>query len=365
MEKQYVGLDVHKEHVSMAVVDRHGKVVKEAKFLNDIKSLDHFLGGMQPETEFALEACGFYEPIYDWIDDRGYNVTLAHPLKVKAIASAKIKTDTIDARTLAQLKRVDLLPESYVPPKHVREIRSIVRHRASMVRQRAHIKHCVHAVLHREGIKQPFSDLFGKAGLVWLKQVPLKFSSRSSVDNYLAIYSAMTEKIELTSIQIQGLVNANPNVQRLTSMPGIGAYSALLIATEIGDVNRFPSADKLCAYAGLVPSVYQSARTLRRGHITKEGNKLLRWILVEAAQKASQHDPHLSRQYNKLKARMGANKAKVAIARKMLCYIFVMLTKGKSYTSIETIKPEGKKKFGHARVWHVPLDVPSTPCTLV
>jgi transposase len=366
VEKMYVGLDVHKETISMAVVDSQGKVMKEAKFLNSLQSLDRFLSGMPSGTEFALEACGFYEPIYDWIDDRGYSVTLAHPLKVKAIASAKIKTDTIDARTLAQLKRVDLLPASFVPPKHVREVRSIVRHRASMVRQRSHIKHCVHAVLHREGIKQPFSDLFGKAGIEWLKKVPLKLCDRFSVDNYLAIHNAMSEKIGLVSIQIDGLVNANPNVARLTTMPGIGTYSALLIATEIGDVHRFPSADKLCAYAGLVPSVYQSARTVRRGHITKEGNRLLRWILVEAAQKAGEHDAHLSRIYNRLKSRLGKNKAKVAIARKMLCYIFVMLTKGKKYTDIETIKPESKKMLGHARVSHVPLVMPnSMPCTSV
>lgn len=350
----YVGLDVHKEKINMAVVDSQGKVIREAKFLNNLQALDHFLGGMEQGTEFALEACGFYEPIYDWIDDRGHNVTLAHPLKVKAIASAKIKTDIIDARTLAQLKRVNLLPESYVPPKHVREVRGIVRHRASMVRQRAHIKHCIHAVLHREGIQQPFSDLFGKAGIEWLKKVPLKYANRLSVDNYLAIHNAMTEKIELASAQIEGLVNANPNVARLTSMPGIGAYSALLITTELGDINRFPSADKLCSYAGLVPSVYQSARTLRRGHITKEGNKLLRWIMVEAAQKAGEHDPHLSRIYNKLTNRLGKNKAKVAIARKMLCYAYIMLTENREYRTL-SVNSNGENKPSNARVSHVPM----------
>lgn len=355
MEKIYVGLDVHKEHINMAVINSHGTVVREAKFLNNLQALDQYLGAMDQGTEFALEACGFYEPIYDWIDDRGHNVTLAHPLKVKAIASAKIKTDTIDARTLAQLKRVDLLPASYVPPKHVREVRSIVRHRASMVRQRSHIKHCIHAVLHREGIQQPFSDLFGKAGIEWLKKVPLKLSNRLSVDNYLAIHAAMTEKIGLVSIQIDGLVNANPNVKRLTTMPGIGTYSALLIATEIGDVHRFPSADKLCAYAGLVPSVYQSARTMRRGHITKQGNKLLRWILVEATQKAGEHDPHLSRIYNKLKTRLGKNKAKVAIARKMLCYTYIMLTENREYHTLSVNSNSEKKQSCNARGRHVPM----------
>ena len=197
----YVGLDVHKEHINAAVVDSKGRVLKEVKFMNNTDALDHFLSGLNEQTEFALEACGFYEPIYDWIDDRGYGVTLAHPLKVRMIADAKIKTDKIDAKTLAQLKRVDLLPKSYVPEKHVREIRGIVRHRASMVRQRAKIKHCVHAVLHREGIQQPFSDLFGKAGIEWLKHIEVKYNSRLAIDNYMAIHESMTQKIDETTLK--------------------------------------------------------------------------------------------------------------------------------------------------------------------
>lgn len=339
----YAGLDVHKEFINAAVVNSRGKIVKEAKFLNSPQALDAFLSGLDGKPEFALEACGFYEPVYDWIDDRGYGVTLTHPKKVKAIASAKIKTDVIDARTIAQLKRVDLLPEAYVPPKHVREVRNIVRHRASLVRQRANIKRCVHSILHKEGIKQPFSDLFGKAGIQWLKRLDLKYSNRLAVDNFLAVYNSMTEKIQVATDTIEAIVKANPDVERLTTMPGIGKYSALLITAELGDINRFPTSAKLCSYAGLVPSVYQSARTLRRGHITKEGNKLLRWIIIQCAHKAVVSDKHLSQRYKKLERRLGANKAIVSIARKMLCYIYVMLTKSKEYTRIESLT-RGEKK---------------------
>jgi transposase len=339
----YAGLDVHKEHINAAVVDSKGKIVKEAKFMNTPEALDGFLAGMDKNTEFALEACGFYEPVYDWIDDRGYGVTLTHPKKVKAIASAKIKTDVIDARTIAQLKRVNLLPESYVPPKHIREIRSIVRHRASLVRQRANIKRCVHSILHKEGIKQPFSDLFGKAGMEWLKQLDLQYSNRLAVDNFLAVYNTMTEKIRLATDNIEAIAEASPGVKRLTTMPGIGKYSALLIATEIGDIKRFPTSAKLCSYAGIVPSVYQSARTLRRGHITKEGNKLLRWILIQCAHKAVVSDKHLSERYKKLERRLGANKAIVSIARKMLCYAYIMLTEKREYHTLGVISG-GKNK---------------------
>lgn len=333
----YAGLDVHKEHINAAVVDNSGNIVREAKFMNSPQALDAFLSGMDRNTEFALEACGFYEPVYDWIDDRGFGVTLCHPKKVKAIASAKIKTDVIDARTIAQLKRVDLLPESYVPPKHIREIRGIVRHRASMTRQMGNIKRSVHSVLHRNGVIQPFSDLFGKAGLKWLKELELPYSSKLAVDNYLAIFGTMSQKIDETTLNIESVVNANPEVKKLTEMPGIGEYAALLITTEIGEAHRFPNSDKLCSYAGLVPSVYQSARTLRRGHITKEGNKLLRWILVQCAHAAVRSDKFLGKKYRKLENRMGSNRALVAIARKMLCYTYVMLTKGKRYNEIESL----------------------------
>lgn len=340
----YVGLDVHKQSINAAVVNSRGKIIREEKFMNSPQALDAFISGMNRDTEFALEACGFYEPVYDWIDDRGYGVTLTHPKKVKAIASAKIKTDVIDARIIAQLKRCDLLPESYVPPKHVREVRNIVRHKASLVRQRANLKRCVHSILHKEGIKQPFSDLFGKAGTEWLKKIDLKYSNRLAVDNFLAVYTIMTEKIQTATDNIDAIVKASPDVERLTSMPGIGSYSALLITAELGDINRFSNSSKLCSYAGLVPCVYQSARTLRRGHITKEGNKLLRWIIIQCAHKAVVSDKHLKKRYEKLKKRLGANKAIVSIARKMLCYIYIMLTEKKEYHTLSVISNQGEKQ---------------------
>lgn len=334
---KYVGLDVHKEFVQAAVIDSKGKKIRDVKFLNTPEALDSFVGSINGAVEFAMEACGMYEPVYDWIDDRGYGVTLAHPKKVKAIASAKIKNDVIDANTLAQLKRVDLLPESYVPPKHIREVRNIVRHRAALVRHRSRIKHCVHGILLKEGVKQPFTDLFGKAGTEWLKELELKYSNRMGIDNYLAILDSINAKIQVATDNIEGLVKANPDVNRLTTMPGIGVYSALLIASEIGDVHRFPNSMKLCSYAGIVPSLHQSARLLRRGHITKEGNKLLRWIIIQCAHRAVVSDPHLAKKYDKLKRKKGGNVAIVAIARKMLTYIYVMLTKRKEYTEIESI----------------------------
>lgn len=340
----YAGLDVHKEHINAAVVDSRGKMVKEAKFMNTPEALDAFLSGLDGQTEFALEACGFYEPVYDWIDDRGFGVTLTHPKKVKAIASAKIKTDVICAETIAQLNRADLLPKSYVPPKHIREVRNMVRHRASLVRHRSRVKHCIHGILLKEGVKHPFSDLFGVEGTEWLKKIELKYSNRLAVDNYLAILDAINEKILLATCQIEGIVDANPNVKLLTTMPGIGSYSALFIASEIADIKRFPNSMKLSSYAGIVPSIHQSATTLRRGHITKEGNKLLRWILIQCAHSAVVSDKHLGRYFNKLKRKKGANIAIVAVARKMLSYMYIMLTERREFHTLSV--SSGGKAMG-------------------
>jgi len=330
----YAGLDVHKEFVQAVVVNSQGRKVKEVKFMNNTQALDAFLNSVSPETEFALEACSMYEPIYDWIDDRNFPVTLVHPKKVKAIASAKIKTDLIDATTIAQLKRCNLLPESFVPAKHVREVRNIVRHRAALVRHRARVKNNIQSLLLKEGAKHPFSDLFGKAGLEFLKKVPLKYSNRLALDNYLAILSSMTEKIDIAAANIDAVVDANPKIQLLTTMPGIGKYTALLVSSEIADITRFSTAEHLCSYAGLVPSLHQSGNSLRRGHITKEGNKLLRWALVQSAHKAVTADPHLKKIYTKLKQRKGSNIAIVAVARKMLSYIYIMLTQNIEYSQL-------------------------------
>lgn len=333
----FAGLDLHKEFIQAVVVNSQGKKVKEVKFMNNTQALDAFLNSVSPETEFALEACSMYEPVYDWIDDRNFGVTLCHPKKVKAIASAKIKTDLIDATTIAQLKRCNLLPESFVPAKHIREVRNIVRHRASLVRHRARIKNVIQSLLLKEGVKHPFSDLFGKAGLEFLKKVPLKYSNRLALENYLAILSSMTEKIEIAAANIDAVVDSTPKVKLLTTMPGIGKYTALLIASEIAEIKRFPSAEHLCSFAGLVPSLHQSGMELRRGHITKEGNKLLRWALVQSAHKAVEADPHLKKIYTKLKQKKGSNIATVAVARKMLSYIYIMLTQNLEYNQLKVV----------------------------
>lgn len=340
---RYAGLDVHKEFIYANVVDDNGTTVFERKFMNSVEALDYFLGSQEKETSFVLEACGMFEPVYDRIESQGFSVKVAHPLKTRAIASARIKTDSIDAKVLANLLRTDLVAESYVPNKEVRDLRCHVRRRASLVRQRSHLKHQSHSILLKNGINAPMTDIFGVSGKKFLQQVELPFAERLALDNLLAIVESFDERISLSDTAIKGIVQNNPTIKRLTTIPGVGDFSALLVYSEIDDIKRFKSPKQLCSYAGIVPSVYQSGNTVRRGSITKQGSRLLRWILVQAAHKSVVSDPHLSRFYNHLVKKKGANKAIIAVARKMLTYIHIMLTEGIEYQSLcvnrkETVK---------------------------
>ena len=334
----FVGLDVHKRFCHATILSHEGVKMSEAKFLNTLEELDEFLEELSSEASIVMEASSTWEYIYDYIESKGLKVCLAHPLKTRAIADARIKTDSIDSETLAHLLRADLIPRSYVPTKPIRELREIVRHRASLVRLRTEVKNKVHAIVAKEGIRHDFSDLFGKAGTEFLRTIELSKTNRFALNNYLALIENLDTRIHETSEYIECIAKNTPEVRLLTTIPGIGTYSALLILSEIGEVERFPSPKKLCSYAGLIPAVYQSGSTKRYGKITKQGSKWLRWILIQAVHKTVKNPNALQRFYHKLARRKGNKIAIVATARKLLIYIYQMLTLDIGFYDLEVNK---------------------------
>lgn len=321
----YVGLDIHKKYCYGAVMDEEGQVLSEGKFLNNREDLDQFLTELTPQSQIAMEACGFWEPMYDQIEEQGFEVTLAHPLKTRAIAEARIKTDKIDAQTLAHLLRANLLPESYVPDADTRCLRHIVRHRATLVKVQTSLKNQIHALLAQTGIQHAYTDLFGKAGKQFLEQLELGEVRSLALHNYLDVLDLIQTKIKETNRFMSDWVKGRKDVELLESMPGVGTYSAVLILGEIGNIDRFRNDKKLCSYAGVVPSVYQSGNTHRYGHITKAGSAWLRWVLVQAVLSAIQKPNILQRFYQRIAKKRGKKIAVIATARKMLCYIYQML----------------------------------------
>ena len=253
---------------------------------------------------------------------------VSHPKKTKLIAEAKIKSDRVDSKAIAQLLRMDWLPLSYVPDEDTGALREKVRRRAFLVRERVKLRVKIKSFLTYQGLKWPEDHgLWSKPGLVWLHGLDL-----APIESYLRLIDGLSEEISLLSGELKGEAKVDEDVKLLMTVPGIGYYSALLVKSEIGDIGRFPFAEKLCSYAGLVPSTYQSGGVVRHGNITKEGSRWLRWIMMECASiHVAKYDTWVSRSYRCLAGRRGKKTARVAAARKLLVVCYSVLKNKKPF----------------------------------
>ena len=323
-----IGLDVHKKYSYAAVVDGLGEIKEEVRIENTKQALEKFASKYQG-AKAVIEATSNYRFIYDVLENY-MDVKLAHPYKTRVIAEARIKNDRLDAKMLAHLLRANLIAESYVPPKEVRELRDLTRLRKSLIEDRSRIKNRVHAILAKNGIFD-YPNPFTKKGREFLENIDLSEVDRKLLEINLSIIDKINEEIKEIDRIIQEKAKIDGDALLLTTIPGISYYSALLIKSEIGDINRFPNKFKLISYAGLCPSIRQSGDKEIKGHITKQGSRMLRWILIQCANVAIRHDEYLSNFYLRIKKRRGHNIAIVATARKMLVCIYYMLKRREVY----------------------------------
>jgi transposase len=297
-----------------------------------------------------MEATGNWPYLYESWEDLVDEIQLAHPLKTKAIASAKIKTDRIDDGVLAHLGRADLVPQAYIPHRDVRDLREILRHRAFMVTLQTRVKNRLHSYLWKLGIETEQTDLFGKSGLSWLTTLEVRKPYRELLDQDLKLLETLQREIKQATQTIERLAKEDPRVRLILPLKGIGKYSAMLILAEIGEIDRFPDPKKLVSFAGLCPSTFQSGRVFYHGKITKQGSKWLRWILVEAAQKYARVPGRLGALFRRIEKRKGRKTAKVAVAREILvCIYYYCLKKGVLF--VETPKRIQKDSSPHAPIF--------------
>jgi transposase len=188
----------------------------------------------------------------------------------------------VDAATLAQLLRADLLPEAWIAPPATRDLRAVLGHRASLVRMGTACKNRIHAVLADRGIPD-HSSLWTGPGRAWLADLELPATPRGIIQDCCGLLDALATPIARLEREIAGLAKPDPRVQALMVLPGVGRLTAMTLVAEIGDIGRFPTARKLCAWAGLTPQVRNSDRKVRHGHITKQGSPWVRGIPQEAA----------------------------------------------------------------------------------
>lgn len=337
----YIGLDVHKKNSYYAMVDESGREVKKGIFPTTCEDLDDFASDLTEDEKVAIEASTSGIFVYEYLDERGIDVHLAHPALVKPFAKKHVKTDKIDSKVLAQLLRMDYLPESYVPGKEIRDLRTIVRHRASLVRLRTSIKNRVHALLTREGVQLPeLSDIFGKRGMEFLKGVKLQKPRRMALDNYLKVLEVLNGVIKEVEGILEEKAEITDEAKWLMSTPGIGFHNALLILSETGEMERFERPQSFVCYVGLAPKVEQSGEQVRYGHINRHSNGFLRWAFIQSARAAvrSSTPNRFQRIYKKVKARRGEKVAIVATARHMAESVYWVLTKKEPYKENKAIR---------------------------
>jgi transposase len=327
----YIGLDVHKEFCQACVIDESGRALSNERFSSTNEELDRFLDRFQ-DAKFVLESTGIWEFIYEGIERRGFEAVLAHPLKVRAIAEARVKTDKVDAETLAQLLRADLIPRSWIPPKDIRDLRQLVRQRAYLVRQASRFKNRIHAEILRRGVRRPenLKTPFAQRSIRWMRSLDIP-----TVTSCLNCLESVQAQVQEINAQLLVEFERRGDAQLIATVPGIGFYGALLILAEVDDVRRFHHPEKLCAYAGLVPTVSQSASSVKYGSISKDGSAYLRWILTESVHVHTRYDPssQLSRFHARVAKRRGKRVATVATSRKLLRIIYWMLVRHEPFHS--------------------------------
>jgi transposase len=312
-----VGVDLHKRVSQVAVLTANG-TLSQHRLENEGRRIEQFFTTLPSPARVAIEASGTWWWLVDLLQRLGHQPVLSNPKQTKAIAAARLKNDRVDAERLVLLLRGGLLPTVWIPPADVREARELLRHRVRLVWIRTGIKNQVQALLARRNL-QPASgrSWMTARGQRELAALPLGTIPCTIQANCQALLGLLDEQIRHLDQALLARWGEDPRVRRLMTIPGIGPFIAILLVVELGEIHRFPSAKHVASYTGLVPRVRATGEYIRLGHISKEGNRLLRWALVLAATQAARRPGPLRAWFRIIQHRKGTKAARVALARRL------------------------------------------------
>jgi transposase len=326
MDRQYVGIDFHRRRSVIVRLSADGARLGLHRIVNEPFEVVKVLGLCGEAPEVVIEATyGWYWAV-QLLQDLGAVVHLANP-RALHWGDRRVKNDVNDATDLADMLRLNRLAEAWIAPPALRELRELVRYRAKLVQLRSGLKAQVHAVMAKEGVLPVASDMFGPGGTRQLDQLDLgePFARRvRSLRDMIAVHDR-----EITALErdLHQHLKGHRGYQAIQAINGIGRVSAAVLVAEIGDVSRFPSPAQLCSWVGLTPTHRESDLKTRRGHISKQGSRLVRATLIEAISRYHGGSV-LAAQYHQIAKRRGRNKARVAIARKVLALVYYGLRDG-------------------------------------
>jgi transposase len=326
---RFIGLDVHQRYVAVVGVNGKQQVVLAPRRVY----FEHFDTWIRkelgPGDAVALEASCNTWHVHDQLAEVVGWVVVAHAGKVRQIAETRVKTDARDALVLARLLAARMVPQVWIPPDEVRELRSLVSQRQRLVKQRTMARNRLHAVLMRHNLVAPAGDAFGPAHRSWWNDLEVPASQRLQIRHDLGVLDSLKPYITEVETELVRQSTLEPwagQVAFLVQLPGIGVLTAMVLLSAIGDIQRFAAPRKLVGYSGLGAGVHQSGQVNHSGRITKEGRRELRAFMVDAAWVAVEHSAHWKGVFERLAERLGKPKAIVAIARKLLVAVWHVLT---------------------------------------
>jgi len=337
---RYVGVDLHKQTISLCVVElagRERKVVQRKRFrCRDEEALLAYFAGLG-SYEAVVEATASYEWFVQLIEPTAARIVLAHPGKLRVIAESKNKTDKLDAQTLAEFLALDQVPESWRPTPRVREHRALVRLRSYVQGRITSAKNKLRWIVANYNADR--TDLFSRAGRAYLEKIDLSAADRFAADLLCEELDQHAARLRTVDQRLKEFAQGAPLPEQearavLASIPCVGPVTTEVVLAEAGDVRRFGSQRKATAYAGLAPGIRQSSQRTKQLGITKAGSRLLRTALVELAWRLSNKTRRWGLLYERLKKRCGAKKAIVAVARRAWCVIVSLLHSGQAYRPI-------------------------------
>ncbi len=344
-----VGCDVHKRYSVFAVLNGEGRLCQQAKVDHHPGAIRGFVATLPPGTPVAVESVGHWYWVVDEIEAGGGVPLLVHAARARWMMGRGNKTDKLDAAGLARLLQAGTLPTVWLPPGEVRDARELPRTRMGLVQQRTRLKNRVQATLARyalslEGVGDVFAP--GCRGRLLARIAQLPPETRRCTEQVLALIDELQAQIEGLEARIRARVKETPTLRLLTTLPGVGDILAIVIAVEMGSVERFPGAGHFASYAGLTPRVYSSGGRVRHGRMRREANLYLKWAFIEAANVVARYhthpkwrERHVTRLYLRLRRRKGHRVAVGAVARHLAEAAYHVVKRGEPYREPQGGRP--------------------------
>jgi transposase len=332
--RRYVALDIHKKYSVIGGVDREGRVVLHAVRVEHMDLEGWLKKNLRPTDHVVFESTTNAWHVYDLLEPLVERVVVANPAKVKQIANARVKTDVRDTFILARLLAANLVPDVWVPPGHVREMRQLLSQRRQLVETHTQILNRMHSVAHRHHLQHERGKRFNEKNTLWQKDKRLSRVEQFQLELEMENRAYIEKQISRIGKEVAKMSHQKPWAQSMTyimQLPGFGVITGMTVLAAIGDVERFGSAKHLASYSGLTGGLDQSGTHLVQKGITKEGRKELRWAMVEVAQRAVKSDPVWKHRFQEMQKRMHRNQAIVAIARRLLELVWYVLTRRQLY----------------------------------